>query len=172
MQILKLILGVFVGVPLLVFVVFWLIGFDKLWHLLGGPADMGDVELKTFTKTSKPNQYLVCPEGYCENETADKVSPIYSLSAQELSDALLVSLQSERNLQRVDEETDPLRLRFVQRTEKMRYPDTIRVEIIPVNDTQSSLAIYGQSQIGRKDFGVNKARILRWLRRLENHVSR
>ena len=52
--------------------------------------------------------------------------------------------------------------RFVQYTRLMRYPDTIDVEVIPAGEN-STLALYSRSLVGRKDFGVNRARLKRWL---------
>ena len=45
----------------------------------------------------------------------------------------------------------------------MRFPDTIDAEVLAVGDDQSTLALYSRSLIGRKDFGVNRARLQRWL---------
>ena len=56
--------------------------------------------------------------------------------------------------------------RFLQRTRMMRFPDTIDVEVFPAPGG-STLAIYSRSLIGRRDFGVNRARIARWLAALE-----
>jgi uncharacterized protein (DUF1499 family) len=49
----------------------------------------------------------------------------------------------------------------------MRFPDTIDVEVVPVGDDKSTLAIYSRSLVGRSDFGVNRARIARWMAALE-----
>ena len=57
--------------------------------------------------------------------------------------------------------------RFLQHTRLMRFPDTIDVEVFPAASNQSTLAIYSRSLIGRKDFGVNRARITRWLAALD-----
>jgi len=58
---------------------------------------------------------------------------------------------------------NPLAARFLQHSLLMRYPDTIDVQVLPAGDKQSTLAIYSRSLIGRKDFGVNRARVERWL---------
>lgn len=47
----------------------------------------------------------------------------------------------------------------------MRYPDTVDLEVIPVGENQSTLALYSRSLVGRKDFGVNRARLRRWRNR-------
>ena len=53
--------------------------------------------------------------------------------------------------------------RFVQYTRLMRYPDTTDVDIIPAGEGRATLALYSRSLVGRKDFGVNCARLTRWL---------
>ena len=152
---------------LLIVVIFRIVGFDKLWRILAGPADKGPVDFATLRKSRKPNQFLLAPENYCKNETPDKTSPTYSLSAEELKQKLLASLENEQNLERVDDGSSALSVRLVQRSKKLRFPDTIPVEIIPLDGSKSTIVFYSQSQIGYRDFGVNRARIMRWLRRLE-----
>lgn len=44
----------------------------------------------------------------------------------------------------------------------MRYPDTIDGEVFAVGEGKSSLAIYSRSLVGNGDFGVNRARLVRW----------
>jgi uncharacterized protein (DUF1499 family) len=50
----------------------------------------------------------------------------------------------------------------------MRYPDTIDVAVFPMGEGQSSVAIYSRSLVGHGDFGVNRARVERWLTALEH----
>ena len=58
-------------------------------------------------------------------------------------------------------------MRFLQLTRLMRFPDTIDAEVLPAGDNQSTLAIYSRSLVGRKDFGVNRARLERWYSALD-----
>jgi uncharacterized protein (DUF1499 family) len=51
----------------------------------------------------------------------------------------------------------------------MRFPDTVDIEVLPVGDNQSTLAIYSRSLIGRSDLGVNRARVERWLAKLDTN---
>ncbi len=57
--------------------------------------------------------------------------------------------------------------RYIQRTKIMRFPDTINVRIIDLGEGRSTIALYSRSQLGESDFGVNRARIERWLEKLE-----
>lgn len=142
-------------------------GWEKIWQRLAGPADMGNVSFSGFTKEPGPNQALVCPPGLCDRASIDFSSPTYALSADKLRKTLLESLELEQRLERVDDDQDPLRLRFIQRTKRLKFPDTISVEIIPVKDGMSALAVYSRSQIGKSDLGVNRSRLERWFARLQ-----
>ena len=149
-----------------VFLVATTYGWEKIWPHFFGPADMGDVQFEALAKGPKPNQALICPDGICKDEDRDRASPAYTLTVADLSAKFLASLQAETSLERVDDKSDPLRMRFVQRSRLMRFPDTIRIQFFALSDTTSTLAVYSQSQIGTSDIGVNRARMNRWLKRL------
>ncbi|MEE9313188.1 MAG: DUF1499 domain-containing protein [Rhizobiaceae bacterium] len=142
-------------------------GWEKIWESTFGPADMGAIQFEDFSKGPKPNQALICPEGICNEDSRDRVSPIYLLSVDELRSKFLKALETEQDLTRVDDKTDPLSLRFIQRTAKLRFPDTIRIQFYALGDSRSTIALYSQSQIGSSDLGVNRARLKRWLLRLQ-----
>ncbi|MEM8750778.1 MAG: DUF1499 domain-containing protein [Pseudomonadota bacterium] len=154
---------------ILAFLVGTAYGWEKVWPRFFGNPDQGQVQFSTLTKTPKPNQALVCPEGYCVERHVDMTAPTYALSVEELRAAFLTSIEGEERLERVDDNNEPNRLRFVQRTKLMRFPDTINIEFLPQADGRSSLAVFSQSQIGTSDFGVNLARLERWLERLRQH---
>ncbi|MDD9908120.1 MAG: DUF1499 domain-containing protein [Ahrensia sp.] len=144
-----------------------LYGWEHVWRVMAGPADLGPVSFQGLSKTAKPNQALICPPDLCDPASIDRPSSIYDLPAMVLRERLLNSLRAEDDITRVDGDTEPLKLRFIQRTWLMRYPDTIRIEIVPIEDTSSTIALYSQSQIGESDLGVNLERAERWLGRLE-----
>jgi len=167
-RMLTLILGLaaLLGVAFLVATAF---GWDKVWEKAAGPADLGPVVFEDLRKTPKPNQALICPDGLCNEKDRDAKSPVYDLSVDELKAAFVESLAEETSLERVDDKSDPLAMRFVQRTRLLRFPDTIRVRFFALGNDSSTLALYGQSQIGQSDMGVNMQRLKRWLRRLKKH---
>src|SRR6185503_4390642 len=98
-------------------------------------------------------------------DTEPKVYPVAPgdllarLKAVALADADVVELSREPNCDRT--------ARLVQYTRLMRYPDTIDVEVMASGEGHSTLAIYSRSLVGRKDFGVNRARLTRWLAALD-----
>ena len=152
-----------------VFLVVTTYGWEKVWASIHGSPDLGAVEFEGLTKGPKPNQALICPEGLCAEGAHDRISPFYKVSVDALRTALTKSLEQEASLERVDDGSDPMRMRYVQRTRLMRFPDTIRIQFYPLEDgAASTLALYSQSQIGRSDLGVNLARLKRWLGRLSD----
>jgi uncharacterized protein (DUF1499 family) len=82
------------------------------------------------------------------------------------------ALMNERRLTLVDVKDDPPTDRFVQRSERMHFPDTIIVRYIDLGPSRSTVAIYSRSQLGKKDFGVNAARIDRWIAKLTQEVRK
>ncbi len=140
-----------------------LIGYDRVWPAIVGPADMGPVNFQSLKKSSSPNQYLACPSGLCQSGEVDLTAPSYALSTKELRTLLLQAIEQEEHIERVDGDLYPLKLRFIQRSSFFRFPDTARIEFFTNPDATSTLAIFSSSQIGEDDFGVNEARVKRWL---------
>jgi uncharacterized protein (DUF1499 family) len=122
------------------------------------------MDFKTFKLTRKPNQYLVAPDGFCENAKAHKEAPVFQCEAQALEDAFADVALAEPRVTR--KPSDDGQRDFVQRSALMRFPDTITFEAIELGDGTSTCAIYSRSSIGHSDLGVNKKRIDDWLQKL------
>ena len=134
-----------------------------LAKLTGAPLDIGPVDWATLRRHRTPNDTLVAPPGHCPNAKVDHEPGVYAASPEELLARLkAVALAEPRTLE-ISGAPNPLAARFLQHSLLMRYPDTIDVQVLPAGDKQSTLAIYSRSLIGRKDFGVNRARVERWL---------
>ena len=137
-----------------------------LAKLTGARLDIGPVDWPTLTRHSTPNDALVCPAAHCPNARGDWEPKPYAM----LPDQLLARL---RRIALAEPDTRELpggagrSARFLQHTRLMRFPDTIDVEVLPVGENRSTIAIYSRSLVGRKDFGVNRARLKRWLSALD-----
>lgn len=128
----------------------------------GSRLDIGPVDWATLTRHATPNDALVCPASHCPNAKADEEAKVYPLAPTDL----LARVKRVALAEPDTKELAPDRergARFVQVTRLMRYPDTVDLEVIPVGENQSTLALYSRSLVGRKDFGVNRARLQRWL---------
>ncbi len=164
-RILEFLIG-FIAVLGVLFLVATTYGWEKIWTSQFGSPDLGPVVFEGLEKGPNPNQALICPDGVCKDEDRDSVSPVYALGMDDLKKHFLKSLEAEKSLTRVDDGSDPLRMRFVQRSRVFRFPDTINVQFFALGDDRSTLALYSQAQIGVSDFGANPERLERWLKRL------
>jgi uncharacterized protein (DUF1499 family) len=133
--------------------------------LSGAPLDVGPVDWATLTRQGRRNDALVCPSGHCPNAMPDQEAKIYAMPPDQLLARVTDIVRAESNTRALDSASG--RARFIQYTRLMRFPDTIDVEALSAANGQSTLAIYSRSLVGRKDFGVNGARVERWLTKLD-----
>ncbi len=149
---------------------FWLLGPERIWAAFG-PADLGPINFETLERRKAPTDALACPSGLCPTDP-DIRPPSFPVEASVLRKALLAALKTERRLTRVDIDDRTPSDRFVQRSDTLRFPDTIVVRYLALPEGGSTVAIYSRSQLGRADFGVNQARIERWLKKLSQEVAK
>jgi uncharacterized protein (DUF1499 family) len=149
--------------------VFLLVGPERIWTLFG-PADLGPVMFESLRRRTAPNDALACPPDLCPAQ-ADIVPPVFAVAPSALREAFSRAMLTERRLTLVDIDDRMSTERYVQRSEKMRFPDTIVVRFLERPGERSTVAIYSRSQLGEGDMGVNRARIERWLQKLSQEVS-
>lgn len=121
--------------------------------------------------TEKPNQYLVCPQDYCQKAAAHREAPVYDVPAQKLRDAWMSVVADQPRTEQLEADDDALGYEFVQRSLIFRFPDFVSVKFLPLGADQSTLAIYSRSKYGHSDLGVNKKRINNWLDLLGAELS-
>lgn len=160
----------FTGLVAVVAMFFWIAGPERIWELFG-PADLGDIEFETLQRRSTPNDALICPSSLCP-AASDLLAPVYPVDLDDLRKAMRKALMSERRLTLVEVRDSPPTDRYVQRSEKLHFPDTIVIRYVELGPSRSTVAIYSRSQLGRKDLGVNLARIERWIRKLAGEIKK
>lgn len=134
----------------------------------GSRLDIGPVDWPTLTRHPTPNDALICPAAHCPNATPDAEPKVYPLPPADLLARLKGVALADTDVHELPCEPNcDTTARFVQYTRLMRFPDTIDAMVIPVGAGQSTLALYSRSLVGRKDFGVNRARLQRWLEKLD-----
>lgn len=137
-----------------------------LAKLTGAPLDIGPVDWQTLTRHATPNDALVCPAERCPNARPDWEAKEYAMPPGDLLARLTRIALAEPGTKELDRGQRDRTARFVQYSRLMRFPDTIDVAVFPAGD-KATLAIYSRSLIGAKDFGVNRARVRRWLAALD-----
>lgn len=156
-----------IGVLALTAILAWLVAVAVLGHagvlaLLFGAAERPRIDFASLERTSRPNQYLVCPPATCAAEV-DRESPIYAVPAGRLRDAFLQVVAAQPRVRLLAADPEAGYYEFEQQSRFMGYPDTVTVQFIALDDARSTLAIYSRAHYGYRDFGVNKARIEAWL---------
>ncbi len=136
-----------------------------VYETLFGPPDLGPVEFESFSRGSRPNTALACPPEFCRNAMADFDPGVFQGSDDALRQRFTEFALRQPQVIPVYRHAQPGRPtqdRYVQRSQRMQFPDTIDVRFIALSDTTSTLAIYSRSQLGYRDLGVNLARIKAW----------
>jgi uncharacterized protein (DUF1499 family) len=141
--------------------------YHGIARLTGTARDTGAVNFAALQRRTTPNDALLCPPGHCPNAKPDWEAPNFAVTPADLLARVATIALAEPSTGALDQHPgSDLRLRFVQYSRIMRFPDTIDVEVVPISE-KSTLAIYSRSLLGRSDFGVNRARIARWMAALE-----
>ena len=141
--------------------VFTTAGPDRFWRFFGDP-DLGQVAFESLVRRTTPNDALACPPASC-GVPVDLVSPVFEIPVNDLRAAFTAMMATEPRVTAVDSNDETLTDRYIQRSALLGFPDTIIVKFIELPDGASSLAMYSRSQFGRRDMGVNQARLERWL---------
>jgi uncharacterized protein (DUF1499 family) len=167
----KILIVIGIGLILLFVLVttlFVLLGAERFWRVFGEP-DLGPVQFEQLQRRKSANDALACPDGMC-SAPADLATPSFPVTARDLRAAFAKAIAVEPRVTSVDANEAELTDRYIQRSERLGFPDTIVVKFIDRPEGHSTLAIYSRSQFGESDFGVNKARVERWLSKLAGQV--
>lgn len=140
----------------LVTLIYIFVGFERVWTSIAGAPSSEIVEITKVQKTPKPNQYLVCPEGFCE-ENIDSTSPVFNAPVDKIRQILANLESKDVSLTKVNVDTAGMREKYVMRSPFWKFPNLISVEYIPLENDQSTIAIYAQAQLGQSDLNANKA---------------
>ena len=131
-------------------------------HVLHDRTDLGPVDFAALRRRPSGNDALICPPGFCGSATSDAQAPVFRLSPDALDARLAAMARADAKVEELPDSA-PLHRRFVQRTSLLGYPDLIDAVVLPSGPDGATLALYSRSLVGRKDFGVNGARVRLWL---------
>jgi uncharacterized protein (DUF1499 family) len=129
------------------------------------------LDFRRLTLRRSPNQYLVLPPDFSGVAAAHSESPAFEVSAEMLRERWKAMVERQPRVSRVREDAAAGQIECVERSRIMRFPDTITAEFIPLEEGRSRVAIYSHARYGYRDFGVNRARITRWLALLADETG-
>jgi hypothetical protein len=131
-------------------------------YIRSAPTDVAvwHVDPLVAPDPGRRNDYRVLPPGMTG---ADEQSPVFAIPAEELEMRLDAIILAEPRTGRLA--GDPLAAwaTYMQRSFFVGYPDYISVRAIDLGEGRSALAIFSRSRYGYSDWGVNRARVRRWL---------
>jgi hypothetical protein len=107
-------------------------------------VDFQRLELKTTL-----NQYLLCPPGMDTRATPHGDSPIFAALAERLLRSWQRVALAQPRVAMVRDDREKGQCDFVQRSFLFRFPDTITIEVIAVDDDTSTFVVYSRSTYGR-----------------------
>lgn len=129
-------------------------------------------DFATLRLADTPNQYLILPARFEARATPHAVSPVFDVPVGRLERTALEIIREQPRTVAVASEPARRSYAFVQRTLLLRFPDTVTVRFVELDDRTSALAIYSRSKIGRSDFGANRKRVEDWLAAIRDRLSR
>lgn len=129
------------------------------------------LDFATLERPRAPNTCLALPPGCSARATADLESPVFSMPAERLEQAVLALADREPRTLHASSDAATRQHGFVQRSRLLRFPDEIVVRIVEQGEGASSLAVYSRSRCGYSDFGVNRRRVERWLAALREQLG-
>lgn len=147
-------------------------GIDDMWTALFGPADLGAVDFATLRRRWAPSDALACPPEVCPGAKPDIVPPVFPVAGERLRAIVAEVARRDPDTELVFAERWAEHDRFVARSKVLRFPDTIDAMIVGEGEGRSTVALYSRSRAGLYDFGVNRARLRRWLDRIGEAAAR
>lgn len=128
-----------------------------------GQAEAAPLDPTILARTGRPNDALACPVGACA-ATADRAAPTFSTSPERVLAAWRTVIAAEPRTRIVAE--DATGLVAEQRSRFLGFVDTIAIRVLPTGDGVT-FAAYSRANLGWWDFGVNRARLDRWIEAVE-----
>ena len=158
------------GVLALAVIVFTPLGVPLLQRLF--PVGVVEpVDFATLNLDNLPARYLVCPEVETCPELNDRTA-IFDVSLERLRAEFDRILATEVDLELVLADDETMQYTFLSRNAFLQLPDLFTVQfIIPPeadeNFPRSTMILYSRRVYASGDFGVNSARVIRFLDQLE-----
>lgn len=128
------------------------------------------LDMTRIERPATPNTCLAGPTGM--TLAPDLITVEQTLPAAELYDKVLRVFGARPMVFVAAEFPAQRQVHFVARSALMNYPDLITVQVDPAGPRASTIVIWSRSLYGRKDFGVNQARVEAWLAALRNSNER
>ncbi len=130
------------------------------------------MNFEEFQLKTSPNQYFLCPEGMSTRATPNDDSPVFDVPVEALQRAWREVALRQPRVAMIRDDRELNQCEFVQRSFVFRFPDTMTVACFTIDGGRSTCAVYSRSKYGYGDLGVNRRRVCKWLRLVQNEIGR
>lgn len=120
------------------------------------------VDPELAQKQPRHNDWLLRPHGAALNG-ADGIAGVYGVDSASLTLHLQQTALAEPRTMVLAGDTHLGFITLVQRSKWMGFPDAITIMAQDIGPDRSTLSVWSRSRYGDSDFGVNRARVTRWL---------
>ena len=133
------------------------------------------IDFFTFSRPSKPNNYLACTDEHCPKAGHDLAAPVFEVPLAQVVEAWDALIADQPRLEETGRSGDGWQREYVQRSRFFRFPDTITVRFVAEDVEEGALPatrvlLYSEARFGHFDFGVNAQRVAGWLADLERRL--
>ncbi|MBD3677652.1 MAG: DUF1499 domain-containing protein [Rhodobacteraceae bacterium] len=104
---------------------------------------------------------LLRPEG------GDDVAPTWQMTSEDLLAAFDQVARAAPRTRKLAGSVEEGQITYVTRTKWMGFPDYVSVRAVPAGEGKATLAVFSRLRFGGSDLGVNRARLMGWLARIE-----
>ena len=137
-------------------------GLILMVRLAPMPPALWHIDPTSVQKAPKGNDFVLRPFGAAP-DGADGIAALYQGDAATLALHLYQTAMAEPHTTMLDGNVTTGFFTVVQRSKWMGFPDVISVRTSDAGPGRASLAIWSRSRYGAYDWGVNRARVERWL---------
>lgn len=130
------------------------------------------IDFRSIRRSRRPNECLALPPGFGGQREPDIVSPVFTADAETLRRMFDRAIADEPRIQVVRESPDGLQVELIERSRWLKFEDRIIAGFHPSAGDRSAPLLWSRSETGFYDFGVNRARVVRWLDRLQDVAGR
>ncbi|OGT51306.1 MAG: hypothetical protein A3F17_03230 [Gammaproteobacteria bacterium RIFCSPHIGHO2_12_FULL_41_15] len=123
------------------------------------------INFHTLRLPDTPNYYLVAPEFFCTVKL-NKITPAYCMPASTLAAKVNEIIKNMPRMTQLDSDPKTYQYAYIQKSFLFRFPDYIYIQVIPISEKKSTIAIYSHAKYGYSDFGVNQKRVEKILAKL------
>ena len=130
------------------------------------------VDFNAIKRPSKPNTFLLGVSGLTDTGNPDEISPVFPVPAEQLYAIVHEHITGTPRWTITQQDAEAMQLDAVATTKLLKFKDDVAVKVVPIDKTQSQLAIYSRSRLGHSDLGANEKRVRSLVQTLQQKTAR